>query len=111
MSVEAVFWAVLLLALLIIAARIVRQRTRIFRRYFVPSSLIAGGLGLLLGPQVLGAGIPGLRSHLIAAFGPEPILVLTLVLTLFWILFGLLVFGKEARENRRAEGEAGRPKS
>ena len=71
MSVEEVFWAVLLLALLLIAARILRQRTRIFRRYFIPSSLIAGGLGLLLGPQVMGAGIRGLRPYLPAPVFPE----------------------------------------
>lgn len=54
MTVEDVFWAVLLLALLLVVSRIVRQRTVIFRRFFVPSSIIAGVLGLLLGPQGLG---------------------------------------------------------
>jgi glutamate:Na+ symporter, ESS family len=55
MTVDDVFWALVLLALLLIVARVIRQRTAVFRRIFLPSSLIAGALGLLLGPQVLGA--------------------------------------------------------
>jgi glutamate:Na+ symporter, ESS family len=69
--VDDVFWAIILLALLLVAARIIRQRTRIFRRIFLPSSLIAGALGLLLGPQILGAGIRWVRSVMGQGVAPE----------------------------------------
>jgi glutamate:Na+ symporter, ESS family len=71
MRVDDVFWAIILLALLLIAARIIRQRTRVFRRFFIPSSLIAGALGLLLGPQVLGTAVRWLRSVVDEGILPE----------------------------------------
>jgi glutamate:Na+ symporter, ESS family len=72
MRVDDVFWAIILLALLLIVARIIRQRTRIFRKFFIPSSLVAGALGLLLGPQVLGFVVQRLQS----ALGAEGLLEL-----------------------------------
>ncbi len=50
-----VFWAFILIAVLILAGRLVRQRVRILRSLFLPSSIIAGVLALLLGPALLGA--------------------------------------------------------
>jgi glutamate:Na+ symporter, ESS family len=47
--------ASLILALLILVGRFVRSRSKPMRDFFIPSSLIAGFLGLLVGPQVLGA--------------------------------------------------------
>jgi len=104
-TVEEVFWSVLVLALLLLVARIIRQRTRIFRRYFIPSSLIAGGLGLLLGPQVLGTGLARLPSTIprdeIPAFlehglFPEWILQVwsTLPSLLINVVFAALLLGK-----------------
>jgi glutamate:Na+ symporter, ESS family len=49
-----VFVAVLVALLLLLAGELIRSRWRLLRRIFLPSSIIAGGLGLLLGPQVLG---------------------------------------------------------
>ncbi len=105
MTVEQVFWAVLLLALLLITARVIRQRTRIFRRILFPSSLIAGGLGLLLGPQLLGWAVEGLRSVLPWAplpaileqgLFPEPVLQVwsTLPGLLINVVFAALLLGK-----------------
>ena len=53
-SAGQMFWAVVVLALLLIVARAIRQRGRWLRRLFLPSSIIAGALALLLGPEVLG---------------------------------------------------------
>jgi glutamate:Na+ symporter, ESS family len=53
-AIGQVFTALLVAALLLLAGRIIRRRVEVFRRIFLPSSIIAGFLGLLLGPQVLG---------------------------------------------------------
>lgn len=49
------FWATIILGILLICSQLIRQNVRLFRTLFLPSSLIAGGLALLLGPQILGA--------------------------------------------------------
>lgn len=41
-------------SVLLFVAFLIRQRIPFFQKYFIPTSLIAGILGLLLGPQVLG---------------------------------------------------------
>lgn len=50
-----VFWAYILLAILVLVGRFIRQRVQIVRALFLPSSIVAGVLALLLGPDVLGA--------------------------------------------------------
>ncbi len=52
-TINGFFWALLLISLFLFVAHILK---RIFvRRIFIPTSLIAGFLALLLGPEVLGA--------------------------------------------------------
>ncbi len=58
MSVLSVFQALLWLGLLLLVGRLVRERVPLFRRIFLPSSILAGVLGLLLGAQVLGRWLP-----------------------------------------------------
>lgn len=41
-------------SVLLLAGFAIREKLAFFRKYFIPASLIAGMLGLLLGPQVLG---------------------------------------------------------
>jgi Na+/glutamate symporter len=41
-SLNDVFWAALVLAMLPLVSRIIRQKTTIFRKIFLPSSIIAG---------------------------------------------------------------------
>ncbi|MFA9478793.1 sodium/glutamate symporter [Phycisphaerales bacterium AB-hyl4] len=55
MSMQDVFWAFVLLGMLLIVSRLIRQNVGVLRRIFLPSSIIAGALALVLGPQVLGA--------------------------------------------------------
>ncbi|KST69903.1 sodium/glutamate symporter [Mastigocoleus testarum] len=50
-----VFWAYIFIAVLILVGRFIRQRIRILRSLYIPSSLVAGVIALLLGPSVLGA--------------------------------------------------------
>lgn len=54
MSGEIIGLAVLLLGVLLVVAKLVRLRSRLTQRLFLPSSIIAGGVALLLGPDVLG---------------------------------------------------------
>lgn len=50
-----VFWAFIFIGVLLLLGRIVRQRWVLMRSLYMPSSVIAGVLGLILGPSVLGA--------------------------------------------------------
>jgi glutamate:Na+ symporter, ESS family len=46
--------AILIALLLLLAGETIRRQTALLKRIFLPSSIIAGAIGLLLGPQVLG---------------------------------------------------------
>jgi ESS family glutamate:Na+ symporter len=46
--------AILIALLLLLSAEAIRRRSAWMRRVFLPSSIVAGAIGLLLGPQVLG---------------------------------------------------------
>jgi ESS family glutamate:Na+ symporter len=46
------------ISILLALGFLLREKISFFRRYFIPASLIAGILGLLLGPQVLGSVSP-----------------------------------------------------
>lgn len=48
------FFAFVIAAILLLAGRWIRQRIRLLRQLYIPSSIVAGVLALLLGPQVLG---------------------------------------------------------
>ena len=78
-TLSQIFWAAIVLALLLIVSRFVRQHTALFRRLFLPSSILAGTAALLLGPEVLPrspfpawmvaiwAGAPGLLINVVFA--------------------------------------------
>ncbi|MDD3678960.1 MAG: sodium/glutamate symporter [Patescibacteria group bacterium] len=65
--------SLMILAAIILAARFLKRKNRLLKKYSIPSSLVAGILGLFLGPQLLGF-IPkeivavwaGLPKHLIS---------------------------------------------
>ena len=50
-----VFWGYIFIAVLILVGRFIRQRVGILRSLYIPSSLVAGVIALLLGPSALGA--------------------------------------------------------
>jgi glutamate:Na+ symporter, ESS family len=54
-NLRTAMFAFVLLALLLLAGRYVKQKSRWCQRLYLPASIIAGGIGLLLGPEVLGA--------------------------------------------------------
>jgi len=49
-----IFAALLIIGILLVAAKWIRRRISLLQRLFLPSSIIGGTLALLLGPQVLG---------------------------------------------------------
>ncbi len=55
MSPEQVGLSLLVLGLVLLAGKVVRIRSRVAQKLFLPTSVIAGLLALLLGPEVLGA--------------------------------------------------------
>jgi glutamate:Na+ symporter, ESS family len=54
MTVADVFVALLVAGLSLVAAKLLRGAIPLFRKLFMPASVIAGVLALLLGPQALG---------------------------------------------------------
>ena len=58
MNAETTLYAVLVIGALILIAKWIRRRVGLLQRLFLPSSIIAGTLALLLGPQVLGRMAP-----------------------------------------------------
>jgi ESS family glutamate:Na+ symporter len=54
LNLDQLFVALTLLGLLLLAGKWLRLRVALFARLFLPSAILAGTLGLLLGPQVLG---------------------------------------------------------
>ncbi|NCJ06488.1 sodium:glutamate symporter [Synechococcales cyanobacterium C] len=54
-NLSAVLFAFVLLALLLLGGRYLKEKIRLFQRLYLPASVVAGVLGLLLGPEVLGA--------------------------------------------------------
>lgn len=55
MKLIDVFWAYILIALLVLVGRFIRQRIGLFRSLYIPSSVVSGFMALLLGPGALGA--------------------------------------------------------
>ena len=55
MDAMSVAGALVFLFLLMLFCQLLRARTTVFDRLYIPTSIIAGTVGLLLGPQILGA--------------------------------------------------------
>lgn len=67
MTLTHVFFAFTLVALLILAGRFVQQRFQWIQRLYLPESIVAGVIALLLGKEVLG-------KAAISLFGPDALL-------------------------------------
>ena len=46
--------SILTLFVILLVSRVLKRHITIFQKYFIPSSLIAGIIGLILGPQIIG---------------------------------------------------------
>ena len=104
-AVDEVLGAVMAAALLIVVAAAIRSRVGWTRRLFLPASLIAGTLALLLGPQVLGRLVGALDGPSVLADGVIPTTVLeawsALPGVLISVVFAGLFIGKEIPRPRR----------
>ncbi|RQD67330.1 MAG: sodium:glutamate symporter [Desulfonatronovibrio sp. MSAO_Bac4] len=54
MNLEQIFYALILIGILLLTGKIIRRKFKIFQKLFIPASIIAGIIGLLAGEQVLG---------------------------------------------------------
>ncbi|NJN71740.1 MAG: sodium:glutamate symporter [Limnothrix sp. RL_2_0] len=75
-TLRDVFFAFVWIALLVLAGRLIKQRVGWIRQLYLPESIVAGVLALLLGPQVLGAiatSISGEGTALSSGVFPEEI--------------------------------------
>jgi ESS family glutamate:Na+ symporter len=75
-TLRDVFFAFVWVALLILAGRFLKQKFRWIQRLYLPESIVAGALALILGPQVVGAiatRIAGEDALLAQGFFTEPI--------------------------------------
>ncbi|HBL12336.1 MAG TPA: sodium:glutamate symporter [Cyanobacteria bacterium UBA11162] len=73
-NLKDVFFAFILIALLILAGRFIHQKVHWIQRLYLPESIVAGVLALLLGPQILGAiatTVWGSNSFLTQGLFPE----------------------------------------
>ncbi|MGE2717966.1 sodium/glutamate symporter [Mycolicibacterium litorale] len=94
---QTVGLAVVILGVMFAVGWIVRSRTTVLRALFVPSSIIAGFLVLLLGPQVLGrfTGTNGLfPSEVLETWRVLPGLLINVV-------FGAIMIGKTLPQPRQ----------
>jgi len=58
LSAEIIGLSIVVLALLLLLGFVIRLKIKAFQKYYIPSSVIAGFIGLALGPEVLGQFVP-----------------------------------------------------
>jgi len=98
MSPEVVGFSLLLVGVALVFAKLIRLRFRIFSTFFLPSSVIAGFLLLLIGPEVLGRILTGFErlSHMEHGLltGPVVNVLSTIPGLLISVIFASLFLGK-----------------
>ncbi len=112
LSLADVFWALMVGSGLLLAGKLIRSHVRILQALYLPSSIIAGTLALLLGPEVLGrtAGwATGPEGPLAGGLFPEPILDVwgQMPGLLINIVFAALFIGKSLASPRAIWRDAG----
>ncbi|WP_369069285.1 sodium/glutamate symporter [Kineococcus terrestris] len=112
MTADDVGLALLLLGVLLLAAKLVRIRALWAQELFLPSSIIAGILALLVGPGVLGALVTALAGEdapLAGGLWPQTVLDVWSELPglLISVVFATLFLGERLPSPRTALGLAG----
>lgn len=92
--------ALLILGLTLLAGKIARRNIGLLRSLFLPTSVIAGTIGLLVGPQILGAGVTAWRGEeawLAGGLIPQTVMDhwSTLPGLLISVVFAALLMGKQ----------------
>lgn len=62
-NLRTALFAFILLALLLLAGRYLKHKISWFQRLYLPASIVAGALALLLGPEVLGAMVTAIAGE------------------------------------------------
>ncbi|TVS18741.1 MAG: sodium:glutamate symporter [Planctomycetaceae bacterium] len=111
-SLNEAFWAVLIISALLLAGKLVRLRVRIFQTLYLPSSIIAGAIALLLGPEVIGRiarMVAGQEGILANGFFPQPTLDVWSQMPglLISVVFASLFLGKSIAPPREIWRDAG----
>jgi glutamate:Na+ symporter, ESS family len=110
-SAELLGLSLLLAGVLLVVAKLLRLRWRLAQKLFIPSSIIGGGIALLLGPDIAGAlaaraGIVGLAEG--GVFGAEVFEIWTeLPGLLISVVFATLFLGSRIPRPRDAAALAG----
>lgn len=71
-NLRDVLFAFVWVGMLVLIGRFLKAKIKVFQRLYLPESIIAGAIGLILGPQVLGA-IAGEDTFLSGGVFTEPI--------------------------------------
>jgi glutamate:Na+ symporter, ESS family len=111
MSPEVIGFALLLVGLLLAVAKLIRVRARWTQKLFLPSSIIGGGIALLLGPDLFGnaAGALGFDGFAEAGLFGEDVLEVweSLPELLISVVFATLFLGTRIPRPKDAAGLAG----
>jgi glutamate:Na+ symporter, ESS family len=100
-----IFWSLVLIGILLLISKIIKSQITILEKLYLPSSIIAGFLALLLGPQVLGR---FLEQHPSGIFSDSMIQVWKgLPGVLISVVFAALFLGKKLPRPRQIWQKAG----
>lgn len=112
-TMTEVFWAFVLMSVLLLLGKYVRSYVRVFQAFYLPSSIIAGLVALSLGPEVLGRILSLISSGEGAwwenGFFPEPMLEVwgRIPGLLISVVFAALFIGKPIAPPREIWRDAG----
>ena len=90
---DSLFWSASLLGILLLVATVIRVKVHVLKRYYISASLIAGLMGLIMGPEVLGI-IP---KDVISSWGAISGRLITIVLAPMLITGKLPQLGRLGR--------------
>ncbi|HEQ78801.1 MAG TPA: sodium:glutamate symporter [Euryarchaeota archaeon] len=99
MNADIIGFSILLLGVGLVVAKLVRLKFAIFSKFFLPSSIIAGFLFLIIGPEILGRILPNfevfanleyglLTEEIVTVFSSLPALLIS-------VIFAALFLGKK----------------
>jgi glutamate:Na+ symporter, ESS family len=96
-SAESFGLSAVVLSLLLLTGFLIRLKIRALQKFFIPSSVIVGFTGLILGPEVLGAVVGGEVPLLSTGIFPNEMLEVWRELPglLITVIFATIFLGKK----------------
>jgi len=87
------------LSILLLVGKLIRARIRVLQRLFLPASIIAGFLGLLLGPYILGgAGVQLIPDEMLGTWAALPGVLINVVFACLFLGLAIPKIGTIWRE-------------